>query len=180
MQRSALCRSRRELSNEYLLAKFGYFSCTRIPGSLLFFLFVEKDWTTLLACFDTAESEPCKVCPLSAYRSLLQISQVEAISEGEMDADALTTKIQDLQAKRAQLDLDIQSLNEEIAGYEEQIAESKGLRKEEVATFDAALTDMEKAISYVYSYSKLERILFKRLTFFYYLVISSNFLKNIS
>ena len=27
-----------------------YFSCTRIPGSLLFFLFVEKDWTTLLAC----------------------------------------------------------------------------------------------------------------------------------
>ena len=42
MQRSALCRSRRELSNEYLLAKVG---------------------------FDTAENEPCKVCPLSAYRS---------------------------------------------------------------------------------------------------------------
>ena len=34
MQRSALCRSRRELSNEYLLAKFG---------------------------FDTAENEPCEV-----------------------------------------------------------------------------------------------------------------------
>ena len=42
MQRGALCRSRRELSNEYLLAKFG---------------------------FDTAENEPCEVCPLSAYRS---------------------------------------------------------------------------------------------------------------
>ena len=42
MQRSALCRSRRELSNEYSLAKFG---------------------------FDTAENEPCIVCPLSAYRS---------------------------------------------------------------------------------------------------------------
>ena len=42
VQRSALCRSRRELSNEYLLAKCG---------------------------FDTAENEPCKVCPLSAYRS---------------------------------------------------------------------------------------------------------------
>ena len=42
MQRSALCRSRRELSNEYLLAKIGV---------------------------DTAENEPCKVCPLSAYRS---------------------------------------------------------------------------------------------------------------
>ena len=37
-----MCRSRRELSNEYLLAKFG---------------------------FDTAENEPCKACPLSAYRS---------------------------------------------------------------------------------------------------------------
>ena len=49
------CRSREELSNEYFLAKFG---------------------------FDTAENEPCKVCPLSAYRSdhyyfLLQIPQVE-------------------------------------------------------------------------------------------------------
>ena len=37
-----MCRSRRELSNEYLLAKIG---------------------------FDKAENEPCKVCPLSAYRS---------------------------------------------------------------------------------------------------------------
>ena len=36
VQRSALCRSRRELSNDYLLAKFG---------------------------FDTAENELCKVCP---------------------------------------------------------------------------------------------------------------------
>ena len=42
VQRSALCRSRRELSNAYLLAKFG---------------------------FDTAENEPFQVCPLSAYRS---------------------------------------------------------------------------------------------------------------
>ena len=40
MQRSALCRSRRDLSNEYLLAEFG---------------------------FDTAEKELCEVCPLSAY-----------------------------------------------------------------------------------------------------------------
>ena len=42
MQRKALCRSRRELSNAYLLAKFG---------------------------FDTAVNEPFEVCPLSAYRS---------------------------------------------------------------------------------------------------------------
>ena len=37
-----MCRSQRELSNEYLLAKIGV---------------------------DTAENEPCKVCPLSVYRS---------------------------------------------------------------------------------------------------------------
>ena len=37
-----MCRSRRELSNEYLLAKIG---------------------------FDTAENQPCKVWPLSVYRS---------------------------------------------------------------------------------------------------------------
>ena len=37
-----MCRSRRELSNAHLLAKIGV---------------------------DTAENEPCKVCPLSAYRS---------------------------------------------------------------------------------------------------------------
>ena len=37
-----MCRSRRELSNEYLLAKIG---------------------------FDTAKNEPCQICPLSAYRS---------------------------------------------------------------------------------------------------------------
>ena len=37
MQRSALCRSRRDLSNEYFFAKFG---------------------------FDIAENEPCQVCPI--------------------------------------------------------------------------------------------------------------------
>ena len=53
MQRSALCRSRRELSNEYLLAKFG---------------------------FDTAENEPRKVCPLSVYRILLLL-QIPKVGE---------------------------------------------------------------------------------------------------
>ena len=42
MQRSALCRSRRELSNAYLLAKFD---------------------------FDTAENEPCKVCRIPWRRA---------------------------------------------------------------------------------------------------------------
>ena len=40
MQRSALCRSRRELSNAYFLAKFG---------------------------LDTAENEPCQVCPTEPF-----------------------------------------------------------------------------------------------------------------
>ena len=40
-----MCRSRRELSNEYLLAKFG---------------------------FGTAENEPCKVCPLSGGTAEVQ------------------------------------------------------------------------------------------------------------
>ena len=42
VQRSALCRSRRELSNAYLLAKFG---------------------------FDTAENEPCQICPIEQCSS---------------------------------------------------------------------------------------------------------------
>ena len=43
MQRSALCRSRRELSNAYFLAKLG---------------------------FDTAENEPCQVCPIPRNAAL--------------------------------------------------------------------------------------------------------------
>ena len=42
VQRSALCRSRRELSNEYLVAKIGYLG--------LFSFFFERDRSTLLAC----------------------------------------------------------------------------------------------------------------------------------
>ena len=53
VQRSALCRSRREHSNAYLLAKFG---------------------------FDTAENEPCKVCPLSAYRSPRSLQFYQSLS----------------------------------------------------------------------------------------------------
>ena len=47
MQRSALCRSRRELSNAYLLAKIGV---------------------------DTAENEPSQVCPLSPRAQIPQVS----------------------------------------------------------------------------------------------------------
>ena len=51
VQRSVLCRSRRELSNEYLLAKFG---------------------------FDTAENEPCKVCSLSVHTAVPTSAAVQS------------------------------------------------------------------------------------------------------
>ena len=51
MQRSALCRSRRELSNAYLLAKFG---------------------------FDKAENEPAKVCLIDAEHFVHFVGRQEA------------------------------------------------------------------------------------------------------
>ena len=53
-----MCRSRRELSNEYLLAKFG---------------------------FDTAENEPCKVCPLSAYSRHLILCGIDVFDLAGLD-----------------------------------------------------------------------------------------------
>ena len=48
MQRSAFCRSRRELSNAYFLAKFR---------------------------FDAAENEPSKVCPIEPSRSPREVRE---------------------------------------------------------------------------------------------------------
>ena len=58
-----MCRSRQELSNAHLLAKFG---------------------------FDTAENEPCKVCPLSAYRSPRCVSDVLRVLSGDDEFLELT------------------------------------------------------------------------------------------
>ena len=74
MQRSALCRSRRELSNDYLLAKIGV---------------------------DTAENEPCKVCPLSADRSPRLAAGLLDRCE-DLEAEAYVTKSALVQAKRTQ------------------------------------------------------------------------------
>ena len=78
MQRSALCRSRRELSNAYFLAKFG---------------------------FDTAENDPCKVCPLSAYRSPrcpgCEAYHLIADHLGWFDDNSIT--IEDIMAQRGDL-----------------------------------------------------------------------------
>ena len=76
------CRSRQELSNEYFLAKFG---------------------------FDTAENQPRKVCPLSAYRSPrfddLQdtLDDIETRVDGTLDdietkVDKLERRIDDIDA----------------------------------------------------------------------------------
>ena len=51
MQRSALCRFRRELSNAYLLVKFG---------------------------FCTAENEPSKVCPIEQCSEVVRTAQLAA------------------------------------------------------------------------------------------------------
>ena len=62
MQRSPLCRSRRELSNAYLLAKFG-FDTAGLPAS------------------QPAENDPCKVCPdriVSLPRSSQRLSSGRA------------------------------------------------------------------------------------------------------
>ena len=91
MQRSALCRSRRELSNKYLFAKFG---------------------------FDTAENEPCKVCPLSAYRSPRSDSQTsraqkaESITEKEASKADLDLKVENASEKKTSLEQDLLNIKE--------------------------------------------------------------------
>ena len=67
MQRSAFRRSRRELSNEYLLAKIG---------------------------FDTAENAPCKVCPLSAYRSLRFVSDRSSIFQDDYSSSIAAARLE--------------------------------------------------------------------------------------
>ena len=62
VQRSASCRSRRELSNAYFVAKFG---------------------------FDTAVHEPFQVCPLSAYGSSLLYRSLRCGRSGGLAGDHL-------------------------------------------------------------------------------------------
>ena len=55
-----MCRSRRELSNEYVLAKFG---------------------------LDTDEHEPCKVCPLSVYYYYCRSPRWKTVIRGDPEID---------------------------------------------------------------------------------------------
>jgi len=73
--------------------------------------------------------------------------KTKAIGEGETAVQELTSTLDSLTSKRGTLDESIQSLNEEIAGYEDQLKEASGLRKDEKGTFETNLMDMTKAIS---------------------------------
>ena len=90
-----MCRSRRELSNAYLLAKIGV---------------------------DTAEDEPCKVCPLSAYRSprftywcTETIKDKEkSVKEYEETISVATSSIQALTEDIAALETELEALEKEL------------------------------------------------------------------
>jgi len=73
--------------------------------------------------------------------------KTKAIEEGQTSVEALVAELDSLTSKRDTLDEEIQNLNEEIAGYEEQVKTAEGLRAGEVKTFEAALMDMNKAVS---------------------------------
>jgi len=53
-----------------------------------------------------------------------------SISEGELEVDKLVTDIGTFTSTRDQLDLDIQSLQDDIAGFEAQVKTSKAMREE--------------------------------------------------
>merc|ERR1719456_1057088 len=73
--------------------------------------------------------------------------KTKAIEAGETSVSELTATLDSLTSKRGTLVENIQNLNSEIAGYEDQLKEASGLRKDEKATFEANLLDMNKAIS---------------------------------
>jgi DNA repair exonuclease SbcCD ATPase subunit len=71
----------------------------------------------------------------------------EAIGEAETSVDLLTTRITNLQATRDQLDIDIQDLNDQISGFENQVTSAKEMRAQETTTFEAGLADVTHAIT---------------------------------
>jgi peptidoglycan hydrolase CwlO-like protein len=73
--------------------------------------------------------------------------KTKAIEEGQTSVESLVAELDTLTAKRDTLDGEIQNLNDEIAGYEGQVKDAEGLRAGEVKTFEAALIDMNKAVS---------------------------------
>jgi len=70
-----------------------------------------------------------------------------SIGEGSTSVETLVADIGAFSATRDQLDIDINDLNGEIKGYDDQLLDGKGLRESEVMTFEAAFEDMTKAVS---------------------------------
>jgi chromosome segregation ATPase len=70
-----------------------------------------------------------------------------AIEEGQTKVETLVAEIEKLTSDRATLDEDIANLEAEIAGYQGQIETATALRADETKTFEAALMDMNKAVS---------------------------------
>ena len=77
LQRSALCRSRRELSNVYFLAKFGFDTA-------------ENERSTAAAA---AENEPCQFCPIEQC----SLPQVRDVVREELTnvLEDITTEVRD-------------------------------------------------------------------------------------
>ena len=133
MQRSALCRSRRELSNECLLAKFG---------------------------FDTAENEPCKVCPLSVYESLRSIIIITDRPGGSIDVEEFIEGLTNIvtsgitveeMKRRKQLDTcteKILEINKKVDLVQENLEERvKALDEKIDASRDSIIAHLDSMIS---------------------------------
>merc|ERR1719174_900313 len=73
--------------------------------------------------------------------------KTEAIGEAETSVSLLTTRITNLQATRDQLDIDIQDLNDQISGFENQVTSAKEMRAQETTTFEAGLADVTRAVT---------------------------------
>ena len=113
-----MCRSRRERSNEYFLAKFG---------------------------FDTAENEPYKVCPLSAYRPHRSDGIVDMLEKlkDKFEEERNTCEKEEMEKKHAyqMMMQDLQDEIERATAEKGRKVKSKATREEDAAGFKGDLAD---------------------------------------
>ena len=113
-----MCRSRRQLSNEYVLSKFG---------------------------FDTAENAPCKVCPLSVYRS--PRCNVNAVPNCPLLNDAISTMVGELRdvfvKEKTAYETQLAECNKVSVEYEAQIKDWEGIHDQAEVTLAQAITQID-------------------------------------